>query len=223
MKNAKIKMQNDNIKFKIGENRVGSPSTTFADFSASSQEEKSGMREIRKHHRALRKSGAGFTLIETFIAISVLLLAVAGPLTIAARSLLSASFARDQITAYYLAQEAVELIRNKRDNNTLSSASSWISGMESCFGTEGCYVDARTEDPVFTPCVTSGCPFLYRSTATGFYSYDTSTGTDQSPFIRSVHMTEISPDEFSVSVTIAWKTGPLFKSFTIQDNFLNWQ
>ena len=125
-------------------------------------------------------SGRGFTLIETLIAISVLLLAITGPLTIATRGLTSAAFARDQVAAYYLAQEAVELIRNKRDNNHFANEN-WKDGTDSCFVEDGCYVDSATVDPIFTPCAESGCPLLQKSVTSGFYSYSTGVGTAPSP------------------------------------------
>ncbi len=75
-----------------------------------------------------------FTLIETLVAISILTIALTGPLAVIAQALKSSYFARDQITAYYLAQEAVEYIRNQRDINGLkgidaSTAEDWLSNI----------------------------------------------------------------------------------------------
>src|SRR4051812_13810349 len=49
-----------------------------------------------------------FTLVESMVAISILALAVTGPMIIAQKGIGSAIYAKDQITAFYLAQEAVE-------------------------------------------------------------------------------------------------------------------
>ena len=49
----------------------------------------------------------GFTLIETLIAITILTLAIAGPMVTASRSIVAAQTARDQLTASYLAQEGM--------------------------------------------------------------------------------------------------------------------
>lgn len=70
----------------------------------------------------------GFTILETLVAISILVLALTAPLAIIAQALRSSYYARDQVTAYFLAQEAIEFLRNKRDNaglQTSTSAENW--------------------------------------------------------------------------------------------------
>lgn len=64
----------------------------------------------------------GFTILETLVAIAILILAITAPLAIIAQALRSSYYARDQVTAYYLAQEAIEFIRNNRDNVGLEAA-----------------------------------------------------------------------------------------------------
>jgi type II secretory pathway pseudopilin PulG len=83
-----------------------------------------------KHQRG----SLAFTLIETLVAISILTIAITGPLAIIAQALRSSYFARDQITAYYLAQEAIEYIRNQRDMNGLKgvdapASEEWLDGV----------------------------------------------------------------------------------------------
>lgn len=89
------------------------------------------MNIIPKNHIKKQKA---FTLVETLVAISILTIALTGPLAIIAQALRSSYFARDQITAYYLAQEAVEYIRNQRDFNGLQgvnapAAGDWLHGV----------------------------------------------------------------------------------------------
>lgn len=110
--------------------------------------------------KQIRNFNNGFTLVETLVAITVLLLAIAAPLSIAANALFSAYYARDQITAYYLAEEAIEYIKNSRDTTFLtdvfdsdsSGNNNWLLGLEDCIdsGIEfvGCYVDTTKQfDP----------------------------------------------------------------------------
>ena len=61
----------------------------------------------------------GFTLVETLVAIAILLIAVAGPLLAASRASVLASVSRDEMTASYLAQEGVEYVRAMRDDEYL--------------------------------------------------------------------------------------------------------
>lgn len=81
---------------------------------------------------------AGFTILETLVAISILLLALTAPLVIVSQALRSSYFSRDQITAYYLAQEAIEYLRNKRDNQGLTTGATsadWTSLFKTDDGT----------------------------------------------------------------------------------------
>lgn len=71
--------------------------------------------------RTSRNSSTGFTLVETLIAIAILTIAVAGPLYIADRAVVSAEIARDRLTASYLAQEGIEYVRAMRDNEFLAA------------------------------------------------------------------------------------------------------
>jgi prepilin-type N-terminal cleavage/methylation domain-containing protein len=87
---------------------------------------------INKLHKKIR----GFTLIETLMAVLLLSLAIAGPLTIASNSLQATLTAKDQDTAFYLAQDGMEYVRWVRDTNTLQcyanndcTPSSWLLGL----------------------------------------------------------------------------------------------
>lgn len=65
----------------------------------------------------------GFTIIETLVAITILMIAVAGPLTIAQKSLMASIYARDQIVASYLAQEVMEEYKNSKKSEWVSTCS----------------------------------------------------------------------------------------------------
>lgn len=179
-------------------------------------------KERRAHLFAWRASKGGanapraFTLIETFVATSVLLVTLAAPLAIAAQSLRSAYYARDQITAFYLAQEAVEYIRAERDQNYLTG-NGWLTGLDACIDT-ACSIDF----PNFTHAAcTAACSPLLISSATALFN--TQEGTP-SVFTRSVRITPVSgtSDEVSVAVTVSWVSAGISRSFQISEHLFNW-
>ena len=166
--------------------------------------------------------GKGFTLVETLVAISILMLAIVGPLTIASKGLSAAQFARDQIIAFHLSREAVELVRNTRDTNMLpenSDPATWLNGLSACMSPNVCKVDGLTM--IFSSCSQGDCPVLKKN-ATGIYGYN--GGWEDTAFTRSITIDEVVPGvEVAVHVSVAWNTGVIFKDFSITEHFFNWR
>jgi len=61
----------------------------------------------------------GFTLVETLIAIAIFSVALTAFMGVLASSISNTNFAKQKMTATYLAQEGIEYIRNTRDDYTL--------------------------------------------------------------------------------------------------------
>ncbi len=177
------------------------------------------------------KGDKGFTLIEGLVAISILSVSVTAPLLIAQKGVSSAMYARDQVTAFYLAQEAVEYIRNIRDTNRITGAPSWLDTLTPCMSTgagEKCTIDARYSDPFTSPgailsCPSGNCPTLLFDPAEGIYGYG--TGWQPTIFTRSISVSNLaSPKEAEIAVTISWTT-KLFlpvRTFTIREHIFNY-
>lgn len=170
-------------------------------------------------HRSISvKPLRGFTLIETLVAISVLLVSLAGPLSIAAQALRSAYSARDQVTAFYLAQEAIEYVRSYRDENYLAPPPvNWLKGINTCLGAS-CTVDFRN----FTHqvCDSGGCsPLLIGSDGL----YNTKSG-DLSMFTRTLTLSAVpgNPDEVLVDVTVTWTSAGLNRTFNLTEHIFDW-
>ena len=174
------------------------------------------------------KKEEGFTLVETLVAIAVLLLAMAAPLSLATKSLNASALSKQQITAAFLAQEAMEYIRNIRDENVIKHGD-WLhadSGIQNCF-TGKCIVDPTITSGTdnIKKCQSGVCPLLRYRESNGVYSYDTGVGTDDSIFTRVVEMTDIiNGREVAVFVTISW-LGPATVVYKViaRENLTNWQ
>ncbi|MBI2046287.1 MAG: type II secretion system protein [Parcubacteria group bacterium] len=159
----------------------------------------------------------GFTLIESLVAITILVTAILGPMTIAANGIALATYARDQATAFFLAQEGLEYIRNLRDSNALSRVD-WLVGIDACLS-NSCFVDSP--DNTISAC-SGACPIVRYDSATGVYGYDASwSGTN---FTRTITVTQVVPgEEVIVSSTVAWKRGALAaRTLTLEETLFNW-
>ncbi len=170
-----------------------------------------------------KKIASGFTLIETLMAIFILSVALTGPLTIASKGLQTALIAKDQTTAYYLAQDAVEYVRFKRDSNTLEGKE-WLDGFVGCSVADGCTVDSVTN--VVTPCPSAGCAALNYQESKNWFTYSSGTGITKSSFVRKVTFTAVSgnADEMTVTVAVSWKdVGVLTRTVVVRENIFKWQ
>ncbi|MEX2013986.1 MAG: prepilin-type N-terminal cleavage/methylation domain-containing protein [Parcubacteria group bacterium] len=167
----------------------------------------------------------GFTIVESLVAITILVLAVTGTASAIQTAISSYIFSKNQIIAFYLAQEGFEQVRNIRDENSLKNRD-WLFGLsqsssDPCYFGKACIVDpVRTNVP--TPCSSPGnCPHLRQDAATGFFGYD----GDWAPtvFKREVELTRINAHEISIVVTVDWSKGLVNRQFRTRENILNWQ
>lgn len=163
----------------------------------------------------------GFTIIETAIAAAVLLFGVVGAYAAFSGALeITENIAR-RIEAVYLAQEGLEIARNIRDNNTLTSKTDssikWSEGLVSC--REGCEMDYKTRryDQIM--------PYKDRSlniNSEGFYGYGQGESAE---FRRKITITSVSgsQDVLRVNAEIMWSSGGKPMTFQAQTYFYNWQ
>lgn len=100
-----------------------------------------------------KKIKSGFTLVEALVAISILMVAVAAPLTIAQKGLLSAIYAKNQMISAFLAQDAIEFIKNVRDTNGVNAENGniptggWLASIPCVSPQTSCNVDSLNGVP----------------------------------------------------------------------------
>ena len=161
----------------------------------------------------------GFTIIESLVAIAILIVVITGTLSAIQTSLSSYIFSKDQVIAFYLAQEGFEQIRNIRDENGLQSLP-WLTGLGPCLGGNACRVDAVAD--TLTGCGAPGsCPVLRQDATSGFFGY--TPAWSATIFRREIMLTQINADDISVVVTVDWSKGIVNRQFRARENLLNWQ
>ncbi len=154
----------------------------------------------------------GFTIVETLVAITVLMIAISGPLTVSFRALNAAVASRDQMIASFLAQDAMEYARNLKDNNISDGApEGWLQTIGECTIKNKCSVDTTTN--IIRPeCLkfTGGRCNLYKD-QTGKYNHVSASGSFATPFYRTMYVQNIQANSEEESaeliVDVIWTTG----------------
>lgn len=146
-----------------------------------------------------RQNNKAFTLIETLVAITILMIAIAGPLTVASKGFTSALDAKNQSVAINLAQEGLEYINNVKDNKAWGN---WIPGtdFESVVSQEysGCRVNSQ--------CTFTTLPAVYPEFERRYY-----------------FLIQNPTDEVLVRVNVTWNTGTLNGSITLDQTLTNYE
>ncbi|MCF7815739.1 MAG: prepilin-type N-terminal cleavage/methylation domain-containing protein [Candidatus Pacebacteria bacterium] len=161
----------------------------------------------------IQKKEEGFTLIETLVAISILLIVIIGPITVAQKGVQNAYYANEQVTAVFLAQEAIEGVRILRDSAALDvldipTNKTWTWYTDGSFSNEcktvsGCaYMSG-----LLTDCSSANSCQL-KIDGNGKYSH--ALGANSS-FTRKVYIREPLPGTVEVKVDVEW-TSRIFGS-----------
>lgn len=173
----------------------------------------------------------GFTLVETIVAITILTLAVVGPLFTASRAIVAARVAGHQLTASYLAQESIEYVRMLRDNQYLAayqnnpataSTTGWANfraALVPCAAQNGCTFDPTV--PTLSVC-SGSCAPLYLL-ANDVYSQQNMQGSSLTPFTRTITTSAVSENEERIVSTVTWSFHNASYTVTITDHLTPWQ
>lgn len=171
---------------------------------------------------------SGFSLVETLVAITILLIIIIGPMTIVSNAARGTSFSGEQVVGYFLAQEGAELAQKARDDVLLpffsaagTSNQAWNTYSDSsgsgafgeCF-TGGCGLEIETDEIGSVSVVDcnsandlSNCRLYYDDTSNERARYThTSSGNDNTVYTRVITMTEVGAREIEVVSTVTWRT-----------------
>ena len=176
----------------------------------------------------------GFTLVESLVAISILMVAVASPMAIAQKGLASAIYSEDQMTATFLAQDAIEFIKNKRDEIGLkkdpldTNVTDWLSSNSTlaiCLYPYSCNIDTISGQS-YPSNSNSGNPLrITRSSDSSFLKYDLSTiSSEYSKFTRNITIvkSQSNPDEAEITVDVIWSSKGNQEKIELQDFIYNY-
>lgn len=173
----------------------------------------------------------GFTLVETLVAITVVVTAMVGPLYAVQQSLNASRAAREQLIASSLAQEAVEYVRAIRDSNYLyvlrtGSARSWLFGLDGTASSVNCITATCVIDPTqdmqnaITRMPTPSPLYL---SSQNLYTQAAVVPTPTA-YTRTVQLAPVSGSvtEMTLTVIVTWRSKNQTRNVTITERLHNW-
>jgi hypothetical protein len=166
----------------------------------------------------------GFTLLEAVIGIFIIVVGLVGGLSAVLQIVSLSSVSSGRLTAAYLAQEGIEIIRNIRDTNWLeartATSTPWDEGLTGCAA--GCVADYNHS---YGPNPTDPNLPAYSGQSlniggSGFYGYAAGTATT---FKRKITIQKPASDRLEVTVEVTWTEKGKPYSFSTKENLYNWQ
>ncbi len=172
----------------------------------------------------------GFSLVETLVAITILLIVITGPLTIGTTTARSTSFSSEQVVAFFLAQEGAELAQKARDDYLLdfydgTRPQPWTNfkdvtagAYRFCFQLAGCGLELQSNNvtgslkPAVSCSTIADCLLYYKySGERDRYTYvdqaENADGSGKTKYTRVIKMTAVGSDQVNVVSTVTWRTG----------------
>ena len=172
-------------------------------------------------YKFFHKKQQGFTIIELIATIAILAFGIIGAYS-AFSPLVSVTYnISNKLSAVYLAQEGMEIVRNLRDNNFINNQS-WSLGLLDC--DVGCQLDYKTsttEEQLENQLKDYNPLEFLKVGNDGFYSYD--AGGTNSIFKRKVTITqEEGTEALRVVVDIYWIYAGKSYSYQTIGYLYNW-
>ncbi|OGG85859.1 hypothetical protein A2392_00385 [Candidatus Kaiserbacteria bacterium RIFOXYB1_FULL_46_14] len=179
------------------------------------------MHSIRHKQRGTANTKGGYSLVEVLVAITVLLIALVGPLTIAQVGLKRALNSREQTMSVFLAQEGIETLFKLREDSALSAFPSSLNNLSLVWGyvstlanrctvANPCGVQIGTNGVIntasFYNCNSSNCKMRYDTTAAVPYRQGVLTGVE-TIYERKL-VISVDNDKAIIKSTVSWGTKP---------------
>ena len=164
---------------------------------------------------------SGFTLIEVLVAISILAVVITATMSLVTNNISITFIAKNQLLANHLANEGIELVRQKRDSNILAKANgsgiNWNDGFSEmdCGSGRSCWVSAlniSNGNFAYTPqigsCSSGGCGSILelKTNASGMLGHSHSGGGWGVPtnFYRKIETISLNTNEIRIISTVGF-------------------
>ncbi|MCA9362358.1 prepilin-type N-terminal cleavage/methylation domain-containing protein [Candidatus Kaiserbacteria bacterium] len=174
---------------------------------------------------------SGFSLVETLVAITLLLIVITGPMVVSTSTARSTSFASEQVVAFFLAQEGVEMVQRARDDlylqafstkfdsvldNELNNTDQWNlfadrnGTYRNCYvatNSDGCGLGLNTDPdgslkaPIDCGTNSSSCRLYYDEDGERSRYTHTASGNEETPYTRVIKLEDDPARPDEIKVT----------------------
>lgn len=152
---------------------------------------------------------AGFTLLETIVAVGLIVVGLIAALALITTSLFYVSNIQDRLTAANLTAEGIEVARSIRDNNWLQNLV-WNNGLA-----DGDYQAAYDS---MSLSLYSASPLLLDTN--GVYNY---TSGETTPYVRKISIFNLSDYEIRIIAAVTWQRRGITYSSSAEEHLFNWK
>jgi hypothetical protein len=159
------------------------------------------------------------------------MISIAGPMLLVSNGIKSSAFARDQVTAFYLAQDAIEAVRYIRDGNRIEKVKSTNPDSVSwddvtqylCTSGSPCKIDTTKVYEGNSGSITTANAKTDVLTVDGQGRYGYNSSGTPTIFHRWITIEPIDGGrEVQVVVTVDWSSGVIPRTFSIRENLFYW-
>lgn len=159
----------------------------------------------------LKTKEKGFTFLEVIIAVFVLVVGIVAAYLVSQTPIFYTQNSINRLTAAFLAQEGIEIVRNIRDENWIEGRS-WNNGLTNC--SSGCYGDYNDSSLISD----NDPPPL--KLINDFFSYGDDSG-NETKFKRKITI-DPDPGVLHVKSIVEWTHKGDSYDITVEDNLYNW-
>jgi len=156
----------------------------------------------------------GFSLVEIISVLFVVSLGLVGLLSLIIQNIQSQSYNKDNLIAYQLAQEGVELTRKIRDSRWRGGSATLHSGIYYMDYNDSTLNVYNSNNPDAA---------ILRQDTNGFYTHDLSASTPSSGFSRLITITNGPHSSFNIKVTVSWSANTRNYHYDLDTSLYNWK
>ncbi|MEK7506153.1 MAG: hypothetical protein AAB572_00940 [Patescibacteria group bacterium] len=165
------------------------------------------------------KSQKGQVLIESVVAMSLIVIGLLGILTLLSNSIAFNRNAANKLTATYLAAEGIEVMKSIADEN-YTQRKPWGAVLSN--GNYEATYDSSNSSLISVTSFSSN-PLIFHS-GTGIYDYISGSGSVSTIFKRTIKIVNSTDNkEITINSIVQWADKNEAKEVNLEDHFFNWR